>query len=1544
MTVHSHPHSASPELRLGTWNVGLGFLNKLPALLRRCTDLQLDIVAVQEIGDPALLLTHLSNYQLIYSAGPSRHEAGVGLLLSLDLLPRCRTYLQSTTGRLAAAVLEYGHGKKLLIVSVYMPSGLDHASPSSDKATQAHALYREIAVWSRGMHHVIVLGDLNETMSVHDRLPRSASIHSSSSTSLSPIQALPQAGFIDTFRHLHPSPLLQPGFTHIIDSEHRPVKSRLDYVWVQGFTSSSICEATVDMHRTLRRLSHHQLLCVTLSLQHALAPTDAVLAPRRQLPNLRVADERHKEQFADSLEAFLQQRATKSRLDSYAAHAAAGCHVRDNINRLASSLTVITRNEAHTHLPLTQPTPYLDRTTQALGRQRRSLTQLLRAAQLLQRRGHSGAELMHSPELLKHYRRCTHTHSIQWTCDLRKDISGWLSETENHIRHTRAAIRAQHQWQRRQDTSEFERAPAAIVHRMMKSDAVPPEIHSVIGADGKLTETAAELKECMAAHFEQVFSIPPRPPPSAAAAAASSSSPPLMLFDKAGIDASWYSPLMVDVTDAELLRIAADMPLISAPGEDGVSPGVWKIATAGCEALRGHLCTLFTLCLQTSIFPDCWKVGVIVPLVKDAKKERSMKNIRPITLQSCLGKMLSRLLAVRLADIFARHPILNPSQRGFVNGGSTHKCIDELLDAWKWSRESKQALYTLFYDIQQAYDSVETDVLLRSLRRLHLPASFIALVADSLTGLVSHVRTLYGDSRSFRVKRSLRQGDPLAPLLFVILIDPLHDGLHSNPFTGEQHGCHLTIERQRIYLPSLGFADDTNTLSNSLSGLAAMHRWVLYFMHFNRMRLNALKCEVVGTSDGRTAVTMAELAHHGIEVEGTVPTPLPLDRSTRYLGVHTSYSGSWVEQRRKSLAHIMLFTRIASKFSLPIAHIVYMFNVFLLPKLEHAFRYCSGPGAAQWVRSCDRLLIGCIKHAAGCPVRLSHTAVALTIGLRLPSWLETSIKVSELFIRANTEDQRWGLLGRLWLSRLIPSCSGLAPDVPAVARRSGADWQACAVSLTASKLHWSMQLQLHNSGRRAAMPRASHRSLLTQSPLVGNPAPHECSSLSIIRLHHLVLTTAQDVWCGFGVGSRMPVTIHVYTDGSAHQGTSSWAVVIGDQWLHRYFSSVPSDESMLQPAHVGGATLIGSAIDITSGVYPAELQGIARALAMLPLAVHVHIHSDSQASLTAIRTYKQEANERARLRMAARPLLRLIDHLCRARMAAGGDVTLSHVKAHTTQSDIDSVGNRLADYQANVARATTSRTYPRGLQALPLEQCEPHLCLKDDGTGRVIIDDIRRTSMKLLKQQALEAWRNKPRPTSALAGEGVIALGKAVLSRGQPQLQTFLVHLATNSIHYRWDSPAAPAAAAAAAEPAEQSLHTLKCAACDATLDLCHLVTCTQSYAIELHQTLRQLLLDRLEAQPLSCVWAARHRHLHLLDLLDLLFPPPLAASADALLLHRVSSMCGAFTCSAQSHAIRLVGLAKFDGAPIVFLNVRLALIQALRVFFADLHVSIDDD
>jgi exonuclease III len=125
------------SLRIATMNVGQGLVRKLPDLLSHCTALTLDIIALQEIGDPAIIYSTLHHYSLSLSAGSSNHEGGVGILLSRTLTPFCRTYRRSKSGRLHAVVLELSKGQQTLIVSVYMPSGLDRRAESHPDGASA---------------------------------------------------------------------------------------------------------------------------------------------------------------------------------------------------------------------------------------------------------------------------------------------------------------------------------------------------------------------------------------------------------------------------------------------------------------------------------------------------------------------------------------------------------------------------------------------------------------------------------------------------------------------------------------------------------------------------------------------------------------------------------------------------------------------------------------------------------------------------------------------------------------------------------------------------------------------------------------------------------------------------------------------------------------------------------------------------------------------------------------------------------------------------------------------------------------------------------------------------------------------------------------------------------------------------------------------------------------------------------------------------------------------------------------------------------------
>ena len=618
------PPATTATLRLGTFNLGLGFIRKLPHILTRCAALELDAVALQEIGNPALLSTRLLPYTLIHEAGPSRHEAGVGLLLSLALSSRIRSYKRSGTGRLVGAVIELSKGQLTLIVSVYMPTGIDHHIASSPQHEAAHDLYAKLLQWSVGMHQVIVMGDLNETLTHWDRFPQPAIAASAVRVAaLSPITRLQREGFLDAYRSMHASAALDPGFTHSIAGA-RPSQSRIDYVWVKGVGVASLLQARID-GAALHALSHHHLLWVEMQLTHA-APA-AITTPllRLRLPNLRAATAAHKDTFIKHV----QQRVERDQ-DSLQQLACSSEPV--SLDGLASRLTALAHRAATASLPITGAAPYKSSDVLQLQAQRHALTNLIRISTSLlhsvpPERMHS-FRFVHCAEWRRQHRLCVEQHQLRWSINAwdNGDPHAWMHESQRLQSATRAAIRKEQQRMQREPLAPMDVSPAAHVHRMLKSDALPTHLHSVVDKHGSLTTSAGELEAVMVEHFQSVFALPSEP------VAPLPLPPPAMLFDKSSVQPEWYDGLMAAVSSQEILDTLADAPLVSAPGQDEVSTGLWKIALHGSPVLCTLVADLFTGCLRTSSFPSAWKTSVIVPLLKDALKERDMSNVRPISL------------------------------------------------------------------------------------------------------------------------------------------------------------------------------------------------------------------------------------------------------------------------------------------------------------------------------------------------------------------------------------------------------------------------------------------------------------------------------------------------------------------------------------------------------------------------------------------------------------------------------------------------------------------------------------------------------------------------------------------------------------------------------------------------------------------------------------------------------------------------------------------------------------------------------------------------
>ena len=108
----------------------------------------------------------------------------------------------------------------------------------------------------------------------------------------------------------------------------------------------------------------------------------------------------------------------------------------------------------------------------------------------------------------------------------------------------------------------------------------------------------------------------------------------------------------------------------------------------------------------------------------------------------------------------------------------------------------------------KAYDSVQAYTIRASLERFNLPTDFINYVLSNLDGATSCFKTFYGPTEEFAIETSVRQGDPLSPLIYIFITDALHDGLRFNPLFNCDTG-YTFAEDSSLRVSSLGFADDT---------------------------------------------------------------------------------------------------------------------------------------------------------------------------------------------------------------------------------------------------------------------------------------------------------------------------------------------------------------------------------------------------------------------------------------------------------------------------------------------------------------------------------------------------------------------------------------------------------------------------------------------------------------------------------------------------------------------------------------------------------------
>ena len=105
-----------------------------------------------------------------------------------------------------------------------------------------------------------------------------------------------------------------------------------------------------------------------------------------------------------------------------------------------------------------------------------------------------------------------------------------------------------------------------------------------------------------------------------------------------------------------------------APGPDGVTNDMIKHLG---PAARKTLLELFSESGKNGTVPALWKKATIIPVHKEGKDKKDPNSYRPISLLSCLGKLLERVINRRLISFMEERTILSPTQTGYRKHRST---------------------------------------------------------------------------------------------------------------------------------------------------------------------------------------------------------------------------------------------------------------------------------------------------------------------------------------------------------------------------------------------------------------------------------------------------------------------------------------------------------------------------------------------------------------------------------------------------------------------------------------------------------------------------------------------------------------------------------------------------------------------------------------------------------------------------------------------------------------------------------------------------------
>lgn len=434
-------------------------------------------------------------------------------------------------------------------------------------------------------------------------------------------------------------------------------------------------------------------------------------------------------------------------------------------------------------------------------------------------------------------------------------------------------------------------------------------------------------------------------------------------------DGAHNEALDAPITEAEVRAELVRLRTKSAPGPDGITN---KMLRNLDDTSIGYLTEYMQECWDKGELPQQWKSANVILIPKPGKPPQ-LGNLRPISLTSCIGKLMEHVIQTRLIEYLEKQDLLPHTMIGF----RPHLCTQDIMLQIKHDivdSRSKDAKVILGLDLTKAFDNVKHEAILTGLSNLNVGTKTFNYVRNFLSGRTACVKFQSIESSILELgSRGTPQGSVLSPLLFNVAmcalpgqlerIEGLQFSLYADDITlWVNQGSDSEIEQR------LQAATDTIVRYAAERGLACSPQKSELFVYNPKH----LRCKA--PSDILIQVAGAEV---------------PKVEQIRILGLVLQSHGHNGETLKRLESHVMqtlsLIRRVASKGrGLKEKNLMRLVQAFIFSRVSYSTPYLDLKSAEKM--KIDGLIRRCVKRALGLPTCTS-TERLLALGMH-NTWVE----------------------------------------------------------------------------------------------------------------------------------------------------------------------------------------------------------------------------------------------------------------------------------------------------------------------------------------------------------------------------------------------------------------------------------------------------------------------------------------------------------------------------------------------------------------------------